>query len=134
MTICSATKQASLSLTILCSFLKLMSFDKVMPSHNLILLFPLLLSKIFPSIKVYSKELGLDTIGLSVGTSFSSSVIPLYISLPLKNKTHVSNHLTIFTTDKVCFLSIYFYFVFFFNFIFTLFYFTILYWFCHTLT
>ena len=72
-----------------------------MPSHNLILLFPLLLPTIFPGIKVSSKELGLEIIGLSVGASSSSSVLPLNIALSLKNKTHVSNHLTILNIDKV---------------------------------
>ena len=56
---CSATKQASLSFTISWSFFKVMSFELVMPSHNLILLFPLLLPTIFPSIRVSSNELGL---------------------------------------------------------------------------
>ena len=58
-------------------------FESEMPSHNLILLFPLFLSTIFPSIWVPSKELGLDIIGLSVGASSSASVLPLNIALPL---------------------------------------------------
>ena len=53
---CSAKKQASLSFTNLWSFFKVMSFEFVMPSHNLILLFPLLLPTIFPSIRVSSNE------------------------------------------------------------------------------
>ena len=69
-----------------------------MPSHTLI---SLLLPTIFPSYRVSSKELGLDIIGLSVGASSSSSALPLNIALSLKNKTHVSNHLTILTIDKV---------------------------------
>ena len=56
---CSAIKLASLSFTISWSFLKLMSFESVMPSHNLILLFPLLLPTVFPCIRVSSNELGL---------------------------------------------------------------------------
>ena len=84
--ICLATKESSLSFTISCSFLKLMSFDKVMPSHNLILLFPLLLPTIFPSIRVSSNELGLHIIGLSVGASSSASVLPLTIALPLSKQ------------------------------------------------
>ena len=56
---CSATKQASLSFTISLTFFKVMSFKSVMPSHSLILLFPLLLTTIFPSIRVSSNELGL---------------------------------------------------------------------------
>ena len=55
---CSAKKQASLSFTNLWSFFKVMSFEFVMPSHNLILLFPLLLPTIFPSMRVSSNELG----------------------------------------------------------------------------
>ena len=78
---CTAAKQASLSSTILRSFLKLMSIESVMPSHPLILLTPLLLPTIFPSIRVSLKELVLDIIGLSVGAS--SSVLPLNIPLPL---------------------------------------------------
>ena len=76
-------KTGSLSFTIQCSFLKLMSFEQVMPSHNLILLFPLLLPTFFPSISVSSNELGLHLIGLSVGASSLSSVLPLNIALPL---------------------------------------------------
>ena len=56
---CLATKKASLSFTISQSFLKLMSFESVMPSHNLTLLFRLLLLTIFPSISASSNELGL---------------------------------------------------------------------------
>ena len=65
-----------------------------MPSHILISLF---LSTIFPSIRVSSKEMGPDIIGLSVGASSSSSVLPLNVAVPL----HVSNHLTILNIDKV---------------------------------
>ena len=61
-------------------------FELVMPSHNLILLFPLLLPTIFPSIRVSSNELGLHIIGLSVGASSSASVLPLTIALPLSNQ------------------------------------------------
>ena len=56
---CTAAKQASFSFTILQSFLKLMSIESVMPSHHLILLTPLLLPTIFPSIRVSSNELAL---------------------------------------------------------------------------
>ena len=54
---CTAAKQASLSFTILWSFLKLMSIESVMPSHHLILLIPLLLPTTFSSIRVSSNEL-----------------------------------------------------------------------------
>ena len=80
---CMAAKQASFTFTISWSFLKLMSFDKVMPSHNLILLFPFFLPTFFPSIRVSSNELGLHIIDLSVGASSLSSVLPLNIALTL---------------------------------------------------
>ena len=52
---CSA--QASLSLTISWSLLKLMFIESVMPSNHLILYCPLcLLPSIFPSIRVFSNE------------------------------------------------------------------------------
>ena len=56
---CMAAKQASLSFAILRSFLKPMSIESVMPSHHLILLTPLLLPTIFPSISISSNELAL---------------------------------------------------------------------------
>ena len=49
--------QASLSFTISWRQLKLMSIESVMPSNHLILCCPLLLSSIFPSIRVFSNEL-----------------------------------------------------------------------------
>ena len=53
----SAARQASLSITNSQSLLKLMSIESVMPSNHLILCFPLLLlSSIFPSIRVFSNE------------------------------------------------------------------------------
>ena len=49
-----ATHQASLSFTISCSLLKLISIESVMPSNHLILCWPLLLlPSIFPSIRVF---------------------------------------------------------------------------------
>ena len=49
--------QASLSLTISWSLLKLMSIEAVMPSNNLILCHPLLLlPSVFPRIRVFSNE------------------------------------------------------------------------------
>ena len=57
MTLWAAAHQASLSFTISQSLLKLMSIESVMPSNHLILCHPfLLLSSIFPSIRVYSNE------------------------------------------------------------------------------
>ena len=54
----TAAHQASLSLTISLSLLKLLSIELVMPSTHLILCHPLLLS-IFPSIRIFSYELAL---------------------------------------------------------------------------
>ena len=56
----TAAWQASLSFTISWSFLQLMSIESVMPSNHLIFCHPLLLlTSIFPSIKVFSNELAL---------------------------------------------------------------------------
>ena len=53
----TAACQASLSITISQSLLKLMSIESVMPSNHLILCHPLLfLPSIFPSIRVFSNE------------------------------------------------------------------------------
>ena len=52
----TAVCQASLSLTISWSLLKLVSIESVMPSNHLILCCSLLLPSIFPSIRVFSKE------------------------------------------------------------------------------
>ena len=53
----TAACQASLSITISRSLLKLMSIESVMPSNHLILCRPPLLpSSIFPSIRVFSNE------------------------------------------------------------------------------
>ena len=54
----TAAWQASLSFTISQSLLKLMSIESVIPSDHLILCHPfLLLPSIFPSIRVFSREL-----------------------------------------------------------------------------
>ena len=53
----TAARQASLSITISRSLLKLMSIESVMPSNHLILCHHLLLlPSIFPSIRVFSNE------------------------------------------------------------------------------
>ena len=53
----TAAHQASLSITIRQSLLKLISMESVMPSNHLILCHPLLLlPSIFPSIRVFSNE------------------------------------------------------------------------------
>ena len=61
----TATRQASLSIINSWSLLKLVFIESVMPSHHLILCcLLLLLPSIFPSIKVFSSESGLQLIGL----------------------------------------------------------------------
>ena len=52
----TAACQASLSFTISQSSLKLMSIELVIPSNHLLLCRPLLLSSVFPSIRVFSNE------------------------------------------------------------------------------
>ena len=52
----TAAYQASLSITNSQSLLKFMSIQLVMPSNHLILCHPLLLSSVFPSIRVFSNE------------------------------------------------------------------------------
>ena len=52
----TAARQASLSITNSQSLLKLMSIESMMPSNHLIFCCPLLLSSMFPSIKVFSNE------------------------------------------------------------------------------
>ena len=52
--------QVSLSITVSQSLLKLISIESVMPSNHLLLCHPLLLlPSVFPSIRVFSRELGL---------------------------------------------------------------------------
>ena len=55
----SAECQASLSLTISWSLLKLMSIESVMPPNHLIICHPLLLPSVLTSIRVFSNELAL---------------------------------------------------------------------------
>ena len=58
----TAARQASLSFTISCSLLKLMSIESVMPSNHLVLCHPLfLLPSIFLSIRVFSNESALHS-------------------------------------------------------------------------
>ena len=61
MTLWTAALQTSLTFTISWSLLKLMSIESVITFNHLILYCPLLLlSSVFPSIRVFSKELALD--------------------------------------------------------------------------
>jgi len=72
----SAARQASLSLTICWSLLRLKSIELVMPSKHLILCHPLLfLPSVFPSTRVFSNELVLP-IKWSKYWSFSFSISP----------------------------------------------------------
>ena len=71
----TAALQASLSITISQSLLKLMSIESVMPSNHLILCHFFLLPSIFPSIRVFSNELVL-CIRWSKYWSFSFSISP----------------------------------------------------------
>ena len=80
---CMAAKQASLTFTISWSFLKLMSFESVMPCHNLILLLPLLLPQSFLASMSLPMSWVFTSDSLSVGASSSASVLPLNIALPL---------------------------------------------------
>ena len=57
---------------------KLMSIESMMPSSHLILCHPLLLlSSIFPSIRVFSNESALHIRWPSIGISASTSVLPV---------------------------------------------------------
>ena len=76
----TAVPQASLSFTISQSLLKLMSIELVMLSNHLILYCPLLLlSSVFPSIRVFSSELALRIRWQSIRISASASVLPMNI-------------------------------------------------------
>ena len=80
----TAACQASLSPTISQSLLKLMSFESVMPSNHLVLCLQsffilLLLSSIFPNIRVFSSGSILHIRWPSIGVSASASVLPMNI-------------------------------------------------------
>ena len=73
----TAAPQAFLSLTISRSLPKFVSIESVMPSNHFILCHPLLLlSSIFPSIRVFSSESAVPSGGQSIGASASASVFP----------------------------------------------------------
>ena len=76
----TAACQAFLSITKYQSLLKLISIESVMPSNHLILCLPLLLlPSIFPSIRVFSKELVLCIRWTNIGDWASASVLPMNI-------------------------------------------------------
>ena len=79
MTPWTVAHQASLSITNSQSLLKLMSIKSVMPSNHLIFCYPLLLlSSIFPSIRVFPNEFS-QSGGQSIVASASASVLPMNI-------------------------------------------------------
>ena len=97
-------RQASLSITNSGSLPKLMSIESVMPSNLLILCHSfLLLTSIFPSIRVFSSE----SAGPSIGVSASTSVLPMntqdwsplgwtgWISLQSKGLSRVFSNTTV---------------------------------------
>ena len=74
----TTARQISLFFTMSQSLLKLMSIESVMLSNHFILCHPiLLLSSIFPSIRVYSNESALCIWWPNFGASASASVIPV---------------------------------------------------------
>ena len=70
----TAACQASISITNFWSWLKLMSIKSVMPPNHLILCYPLLLSSVFPSIRVFSNEEVL-LLRPNIGASVRASVV-----------------------------------------------------------
>ena len=71
----TAARQASLSLTISLSLLKLMSIETVMRSNHLILCHPPLLPSTFPNMRVFSNESALR-VRRPKYSSFSFSISP----------------------------------------------------------
>ena len=76
----TAAHQASLSFAISHSWLRFTSIESVMPSNHLILCYPLLLlSSIFPSMRVFSMSQFFASGSQSIGVSTSASVLPMNI-------------------------------------------------------
>ena len=76
----TAACQASLSITISLSLLKLMSIESVMPSKHLILCCPLLLlPSILPNIRVFPVSRLFTSGSQNTGASASASVLPMNI-------------------------------------------------------
>ena len=97
----TAAHQASVSITNSLSLLKLMSFESVMPSNYLILCYPLLLlTSIFPSIRVFSNESVLY-IRWPKDWSFSFSISPSNeYSGPISFRIEWFDHLAVQGTLK----------------------------------
>ena len=103
----AAARQASLSITISRSLLKLKSIKLVMPSDHLIFCHPLLPPSIFPSIRVFSNESVLHIRCQSTGVSALASVLPIntqdwspsewtgWISLQSKGLSRVFSNTTV---------------------------------------
>ena len=107
----TAAHQASLSFTSTQSLLKLMCIKSVMPSNHLILCCPLLLSSIFPNIRVFSNESALRIRWPKVlellQLQASASVLPMniqdwfplgwtgWISLESKGLSRVFSNITV---------------------------------------
>ena len=75
-TLWTAACQASLSLTISQTLLKIMCIESVMPSNHLILCRPFHLPSIFPSIRVFSKESAVRIRWSGTGALVSASALP----------------------------------------------------------
>ena len=76
----TAARQASLSITISQSLLKLMSIESVMPSNHLILCRPLLLpGQSFPESRSFPMGWFFTSGGQSTGVSASVSILPMNI-------------------------------------------------------
>ena len=78
-TSCTAACQASLSITIPPSLLKLMSIESVMLSNHLILCRSLLLPSIFPASGSFPMSQFFPSCGQSIGASASASALPMNI-------------------------------------------------------
>ena len=90
--------QASLSLTVSWSLLKLMSTESIrLLSNRQILCYPLLLPSVFPSIRVFSNELALSIRELKYW-SFNFSISPSseYSRLISFRTTDFVKHITVF--------------------------------------
>ena len=100
--------QASLSITLSWSLLKLMSTELVMPSKTIPSCYPLLpLPSIFPSIRVFLMSRLFPSGGQSIGAAASASVLPMniqdwfplgstsLISLKSKGLSRVSSNTTV---------------------------------------
>ena len=77
----TAARQASLSFTISWSLLKLLSIESVMPSNHLILCPPLFLFQSFPVSGSFLMSQLFASVGQSIGTSASDSVLPVNIQV-----------------------------------------------------